>query len=115
LLAPAAAAYTVASRRRFSIGAANGPSKRGAAMAWLFERMIETAAWVAFILGVVFFCEAAYLLYRWVRSLSIEPADALLLQAGQAAAAFVLSALVMGTLACIDRYVFDVPEQPAAK
>jgi hypothetical protein len=84
-------------------------------MEWLFERMIELAAWVAFILGIVFFCEAVYLLFQWVRSLSTEPAQPLLLQSAHAAAAFVLSALAVGALACIDRYVFDVPEQPSAK
>jgi len=83
-------------------------------MAWLFERTIELAAWVAFILCVVFLCDAVYLLLKWVQSLSSdEPAQALLLQSAQAAAAFVLSALAMGALACIDRYVFDMPEPPA--
>ena len=82
-------------------------------MEWLFERMIELAAWVAFILGIIFFCEAVYLLVQWVRSLSTEPAQALLWQSGRAAASFVGSALAVGALACIDRYVFDLPEPPA--
>jgi hypothetical protein len=82
-------------------------------MEWLFERMIELAAWVAFILGIVFLCEAVYLLVQWVRSLSTEPVQSLLLQSGQAAGAFVASALAVGALACIDRYVFDLPEPPA--
>jgi hypothetical protein len=84
-------------------------------MAWLFERMIELAAWVAFILGVVFLTESVYLLIQWVQSLSDEPAQALLPQSANAAAKFVLSALAMGSLACIDRYVFDLPEPPAGK
>ena len=84
-------------------------------MAWLFERMIELAAWVAFILGVVFLTEAVYLLIQWVQSLREEPAQALLLQSAQAAGAFVLSALTMGALACIDRYVFDLPEPTPGK
>jgi len=84
-------------------------------MAWLFERTIELAAWVAFILCVVFLCDAVYLLIKWVQSLSDEPAQTLLLQSAQAAGAFVLSALAMGALACIDRYVFDLPEPPASK
>ncbi len=80
-------------------------------MAWLFERMIELAAWVAFILGVVFLTESVYLLIQWVQSLRTpEPAQPLLLQSADAAAKFVLSALAMGCLACIDRYVFDLPE-----
>jgi hypothetical protein len=79
-------------------------------MAWLFERMIETAAWVAFILGLVFFIDAVWLLVWWAVSLRTEsPAPQLLMESAQAAGAFVLSALAMGSLACIDRYVFDVP------
>ena len=35
-------------------------------MAWLFERMIELAAWVAFILGLVFLACAGYFLVQGV-------------------------------------------------
>ena len=80
-------------------------------MEWLFERMIELAAWVAFILGIVFLCDAVWMLVQWVRSLFGGEADTVFLtQAGQAAGAFVLSALAMGALAVVDRYVFDLPE-----
>jgi hypothetical protein len=34
-------------------------------MAWLFERVIELAVWVAFILAVVFFVDAVWLLIDW--------------------------------------------------
>lgn len=82
-------------------------------MDWLFERMIELAAWVAFILGIVFLIDAGYLLVQWARTLSDGAADELMLiKAGQAAGGFVLSALAMGALACIDRYVFDAPQPP---
>ena len=82
-------------------------------MDWLFERMIELAAWVAFILGIAFLIDAGYLLVQWARAWWIEdPTGDLLFKTGQAAGAFVLAALVMGALACIDRYVFDAPEQP---
>ena len=85
-------------------------------MAWLFERMIELAAWVAFILGIIFLCEAGYLLVQWVQSLSTdEPAHAMLGQAAHAAASFVGSALAVGILACIDHYVFDLPQPPKSK
>jgi hypothetical protein len=85
-------------------------------MAWLFERVIELAAWVAFILALVLLGEAIYLLLAWIRALGAEEASyELLQQSGQAAAGFVLSALAMGALACIDRYVFDLPEAPAPK
>ena len=80
-------------------------------MDWLFERMIELAALVAFILAAIFLIDAGYLLVLWFLSwTSEEPAPERLLQSAQAAGAFVLSALSMGALACIDRYVFDAPQ-----
>ena len=82
-------------------------------MEWLFERMIELAAWVAFILGLVFLFDAGYSFVMWVIGFLHQNAEPeLLVHAGQAAGAFVLSALACGTLACIDRYVFDMPEPP---
>ena len=82
-------------------------------MAWLFERTIELAAWVAFILGIVCLVDAGILFYRFVVAwMNNETAPQVIYQSGQAAAAFVLFTLAMGALACIDRYVFD---QPAAK
>jgi hypothetical protein len=77
--------------------------------------MIELAAWIAFILGIVFLVDAVWLLVDWGRSLRSEPAPALLVQSAQAAGLFVLSAVAMGTLACIDRYVFDAPEPRSAR
>lgn len=79
-------------------------------MAWLFERMIETAAWVAFILGIVFLCESIWMLVQWVQNMNVEGGTDYLQQSGQAAASFVAAALAMGALACIDRYVFDIDE-----
>jgi len=80
-------------------------------MAWLFERMIELAAWVAFILGLVFLIDSVWLLVLWAQSLRTDdPAPALLADSAQAAGIFVLAALAMGALACIDRYVFDLPQ-----
>jgi hypothetical protein len=87
-------------------------------MAWLFERMIELAAWVALILGIAFFCEAVYALYQWVlvfRAPDEAPGQQWLLQSTRAAGAFVASALAVGALASIDRYVFDFPQQRANK
>jgi hypothetical protein len=86
-------------------------------MAWLFERMIELAAWIAFVLGVICLIDALYLLVQWVRIWMSDgdKAPDLLIQSFQAAGLFVLSALAMGALACIDRYVFDLPEEAAAK
>ena len=87
-------------------------------MAWLFERMIELAAWVAFILGIIFLVGAGYFFVMGVRlwwSGSGDEAPDVLIQACVSASAFVLSALMMGALACIDRYVFDLPEQHSIK
>lgn len=85
-------------------------------MAWLFERMIELAAWIAFILGVIFLVDAVWLLVLWAQSLrSDDPAPTLLMDSAHAAGVFVLSALAMGALACIDRYVFDLPQSQSRK
>ncbi len=85
-------------------------------MDWIFERTIELAAWVAFLLGVIFFCDAAWMLVQWAQNLGgggVNPVDpsAFLAQSGQAAAKFVGAAIALGVLACIDHYVFDLPEE----
>lgn len=86
-------------------------------MDWLFERTIELAAWVAFILCAIFLADSAYMLFLWVQSLSggeaINAVDTSqhLANSGQAALKFVGTAIAMGILACIDHYVFDLPEE----
>ena len=80
-------------------------------MAWLFERTIETAAWVAFILGVVFLCESVWMLVEWARNLRTDGGTDHLWQSGRAAASFVAATLAMGLLACIDHYVFDYQDR----
>jgi len=80
-------------------------------MDWLFERMIELAAWAAFILGVVFLCDAIWMLVQWGIHFRSEVNTNYLASSCQAAIQFVGSALALGFLACIDRYVFDLPEQ----
>ncbi|RIK83274.1 MAG: hypothetical protein DCC67_06100 [Planctomycetota bacterium] len=85
-------------------------------MAWLFERTIELAAWVAFALGVICLIDSVYLLVQWGRAwMDQDSTGDLLFQSGRAAGGFVLASLAMGALACIDRYVFDLPEEPVAK
>ena len=87
-------------------------------MAWLFERMVELAAWVAFILGLVFLAGAVSYFVQGVRAWMNEGGQEsgdLLIQAAIAASAFVLSIIAMGVLACIDHYVFDADERIAAK
>jgi hypothetical protein len=87
-------------------------------MAWLFERVIELAAWVAFILGLVFLAGAVYYFVHgvsaWMNAGGQESAD-LLIQSAIAASAFVLSIVAMGILACIDHYVFDADERVSPK
>jgi len=79
-------------------------------MDWLFERMIELAAWVAFILGIVLLCDSVWMLVLWAKSFREAADTELLAQSGLSAGAFVLSSLALGALACIDRYVFDMPD-----
>jgi hypothetical protein len=85
-------------------------------MAWLFERTIELAAWVALVLGLVFLAGAVYYFVHgvqaWMNSSPQEAAD-LLIQSTISASAFVLSIVAMGVLACIDHYVFDADERIA--
>ncbi len=80
-------------------------------MDWLFERTIELAAWVAFILCLLFFCDAVWMLLQWGISGAEGSAANYFAQSSQAAIKFVGSALALGFLACIDRYVFDLPEE----
>jgi len=80
-------------------------------MDWVFERMIELAAWVAFILGIVFLCDAIWMLGQYLQNFGGEGSASFLAQSGQAAIKFVGASLAMGVLACIDHYVFDLPEE----
>jgi hypothetical protein len=83
-------------------------------MAWLFERTIELAAWVALAVAYICLADAIYLFIQWVRLwMNDETSPRLIYQAGQAAGGFVLFSLAMGALACIDRYVFDLPQSTA--
>lgn len=87
-------------------------------MAWLFERMIELAAWVALILGLAFLAGAVYYFVHGVQLWwggNGEEASDLLIQAALGASAFVLSIVSMGVLACIDHYVFDADERQPAR
>ncbi len=85
-------------------------------MDWIFERTIELAAWVAFVLCLLFFCDAVWMLVQWMQNLGgggdnpIDP-SAFFAQSSQAATKFVGSAIALGVLACIDHYVFDQPNE----
>ena len=80
-------------------------------MDWLFERLIELAAWAAFILGLVFLCDTLWWLFHWVSDIGGESSATSITKSCEAAVKFVGSALALGALACIDRYVFDLPEE----
>lgn len=76
-------------------------------MEWLFERTIEAAAWVAFIFCVVFSIDGIWSFALWAMSLGKDGGH--LSHAAYAARGFIGAALAVGVLACIDRYVFDLP------
>lgn len=79
-------------------------------MAWLFERTVELAAWVAMIVAWVSLVLAVYWLARWFGTLQSTPNVAYLRDAAKAAGAFVGFSLALGGLACVDRFLFDADE-----
>ena len=79
-------------------------------MAWLFERTVEAAAWVAMIVAWASFGLAVYWFYLFVATVNSEPNYDLLRDAAKAAGAFVGFALGLGGLACVDRFLFDADE-----
>ena len=80
-------------------------------MDWIFERMIELAAWVSLILGVIFLCDAIWMLVQYLQDFGGEGSASFLAQSGQAAIKFVGASLALGVLACIDHYVFDIADE----
>jgi O-antigen/teichoic acid export membrane protein len=82
-------------------------------MAWLFERTIELAAWVAMIVAWVSAVLAAIWIVRWFGSLKTGAENELLWDSARAAAGFVGSALALALLAAIDRFIFDADQARA--
>lgn len=97
-------------------------------MAWLFERTVETAAWIALIVAWASLALALWWLFQFVGTLNAEPNTVLvenaevitggpnyelLRDATKAAGAFVGFALALGGLACVDRFLFDADEPGA--
>ncbi len=82
-------------------------------MAWLFERTVECAAWLALI---VTWASAGFAIYYFVRFCGTLQADEvdyyLLRDAAKSAGAAVGFALALGGLACVDRFLFDADEEP---
>ena len=84
-------------------------------MAWLFERTIEAAAWVAMVVAWASLGLALYWFYLFCGTMNAGIADAdpdyaLLRDAAKAAGAFVGFALGLGGLACVDRFLYDADE-----
>lgn len=81
-------------------------------MAWIFERTVEAAAWVALVVAWCSLGLGLWWLYRWIGTLQTEPDFALLRDATKAFGAFVGFSVALGLLACVDRFLFDVdPDQ----
>ena len=80
-------------------------------MAWLFERTIEVAAWVAMIVAWVAAGLAIYWFVRWCGTLQLDTPDhEMLCHSAKAAGACVGFAVALGALACVDRFIFDADE-----
>lgn len=80
-------------------------------MIWLFERTIETAAWVAFCVAWASLVVGIYWAFLWVGTLqSTAPDDQLLRDSVKALGAFVGFSVALGALACVDRFLFDADE-----
>lgn len=79
-------------------------------MAWIFERTVEAAAWVALVVAWGSFALGAYWMYLFVATLASQPDYELLRDATKALGAFVGFAVALGALACVDRFLFDAEE-----
>ncbi len=81
-------------------------------MAWLFERTIEAAAWVAFVAAWISVGLTIYWFYLFLGTWQADADYGLLQDAAMSAAAVVAFALGLGGLACVDRFLFDADEHP---
>lgn len=81
-------------------------------MAWLFERTIEVAAWIAMIAAWV---SAGFTIYGLVLFFRIWQEDslnlALLAATGWPAGTCVGFSVALGALACVDRFIFDTEDK----
>ena len=77
-------------------------------MAWLFERTVEVAAWMAMVAAWVAVAITTYglvVFFQTWRSDSLSLP--LLADVGRAAGACVGFAVGLGALACVDRFIYD--------
>ena len=80
-------------------------------MAWLFERTIEFAAWVAMIVAWISAVLMIKWLIAWFGTLQTGADQVYLRDAAKAAGAFVGFSVALGALACVDRFIFDADEE----
>jgi hypothetical protein len=77
-------------------------------MAWLFERTVEVAAWMAMVAAWVAAAITIYGLVVFFRTWQADSLSlALLADVGRAAGACVGFAVALGALACVDRFIYD--------
>lgn len=77
-------------------------------MAWLFERTVEVAAWVAMAAAWVAAAVTVYGLVVFIRAWQADSINlGLLADTGRAAGACVGFAVGLGALACVDRFIYD--------
>ena len=77
-------------------------------MAWLFERTVEVAAWIAMAAAWIAAGMTIYGLVVFFRTWRNDTLSlALLADTGWAAGACVGFAVALGALACVDRFIYD--------
>lgn len=81
-------------------------------MAWLFERTVELAAWIAMVVAWVSGVLMIYYAVRFCGTLQTEPNYTLIRAATYCAVSTVGFSLALGGLACVDRFLFDADEHP---
>lgn len=81
-------------------------------MAWLFERTVEVAAWMAMVAAWIAAAMTVYGLVvffdAWQESGLMNLG--LLADTGRVAGACVAFAVGLGALACVDRFIYDADE-----
>jgi hypothetical protein len=81
-------------------------------MAWLFERTVEVAAWMAMVAAWVAAAVTVYGLVVFFRTWQADSLNlGLLADTGRAAGACVAFAVGLGALACVDRFIYDADKK----
>lgn len=81
-------------------------------MAWLFERTVEVAAWMAMVAAWVAAAVTVYGLVVFFRTWQDDSLNlGLLADTGRAAGACVAFAVGLGALACVDRFIYDADKK----